>query len=312
VPATVRQLTKDDYDAAEHIIKTSFSQKLGIPDPDLFFAGGSLKGRFTMDPDGVFGAEENNELVGVNMATNWGSFGYFGPLAVSPSYQGQGVGQQLLMPVMSLFRKRNVTHAGLFTFPESAQHIHLYRKFGFMPRFLTAIMHKNLDSAPSKEVRVWRYSGFKDLEQADFRDSARELTDEIYPGLDLQKEICAVHELGMGDTIFIGADTLDGFAVCHYGEGSEAKGGSMYIKFAAARLCANSNVLFNSLLMACESTAREAGVSKIAAGISTARDAAYDCMLSAGYKTDYLGVYMHKPNDAGFCRPDVFAIDDWR
>lgn len=310
--ATVRQLTKNDYAAAEHIIKTSFSQKLGIPDPDLFFSGGSLLGRFLMDPDGAFGAEENGELVGVNLATTWGSVGYFGPLAVSPSHQGQGVAQQLLMPVMSLFRKRNVSHSGLFTFPESAQHIHLYRKFGFMPRFLTAIMSKNLDDVPSKEVRVWRYSNFKDMEQSDFRDSARELTNDIYPGLDLQKEICAVDELKMGDTIFIGSDALDGFAICHYGDGSEAKRGSMYIKFAAARMCANSNVLFNSLLMACESTAREAGVSKIAAGISTARDAGFECMLQSGYKTDYLGVYMHKPNDPGFCRPDVFAIDDWR
>ncbi len=76
MPATIRQLTKDDYGAAEHIIKTSFSHKLGIPDPDLFFAGGSLLGRFLMDPDGVFGAEENGELVGVNIATTWGSFGY--------------------------------------------------------------------------------------------------------------------------------------------------------------------------------------------------------------------------------------------
>jgi GNAT superfamily N-acetyltransferase len=305
-------LTIDDYDAAEHIIKTSFSDKLGIPDPDLFMAGGSMKSRLLMDPEGVFGAEDDGELVGINIATNWGTFGYFGPLAVSPQHQGQGVAQQLLMPVMSLFRKRNVTHSALFTFPESAQHIHLYRKFGFMPRFLTAIMSKPLDAAPSKEVRIWRYSGFKDLEQADFRDSARELTNEIYPGLDLQKEICAVHELGIGDTIFIGSDALDGFAICHYGEGSEAKRGTMYIKFAAARMCANSSVLFNSLLMACESTAREAGVSKIAAGMSTARDAAFECMLTAGFKTDYLGVYMHKPNEPGFSRPDVFAIDDLR
>jgi ribosomal protein S18 acetylase RimI-like enzyme len=312
VSATVRQLTISDYDAAEQIIKTSFSDKLGIPDPDLFFAGGSLKGRLSMDPDGAFGAEEDGRLVGVNIATSWGSCGYLGPLAVSPGHQGQGVAQQLLMPVMSFFRKRNVTHAGLFTFPESAQHIHLYRKFGFMPRFLTAIMSKPLEAAPAKEVRVWRYSGFQNGEQADFRDYARELTNEIYPGLDLQKEICAVQELGMGDTVFIGSDALDGFAICHYGEGSEAKRGSMYIKFAAARLCANSAVLFNSLLMACESIAREEGVSKIAAGMSTARDAAFESMLTAGFKTDYLGVYMHKPNEPGYCRPDVFAIDDWR
>jgi N-acetylglutamate synthase-like GNAT family acetyltransferase len=265
-----------------------------------------------MDPDGVFGAEEDGQLIGVNLSTTWGSFGYFGPLAVSPEHWGRGVGQQLLMPVMSLFRKRNVTHAGLFTFAQSAQHIHLYKKFGFMPRFLTAIMKKKLDSESSKEVRMWRYSVFKEAEQKDFLESARELTSEIYDGLDLQKEITAVNDLGIGDTIFIGSETLDGFAVCHYGPGSEAKHNSMYIKFAAARMCANTAVLFNSLLIACEATAREAGMHSISGGVSTARDAAFECMLSAGFKTEHLGVYMHKPNDSGFCRPDVFAIDDLR
>lgn len=310
--ATIRQLTVDDYGAAEHIIKTSFSQKIGISDPEMFFNGGSMKGRFLMDPDGIFGAEENGELSGVNIATNWGSFGYFGPLAVDPAKQGQGIAQQLLMPVMSLFRKRNVTHSGLFTFANSAQHHHLYKKFGYMPRFLTAITSKSVDQAPSKEVRLWRYSDFKEIEQSDFRASAKELTDGLYPGLDLQKEICAVYELGMGDTVFIGSDTLDGFAICHYGSGSEAMRDTMYIKFAAARTCSNSSVLFNSLLLACESTARLAGVGKISAGVSTARDGAYECMLNAGYKTEHLGVYMQKPNVPGFCRADVYSIDDWR
>ncbi len=310
--AIIRQLTSDDYAATEHIIKTSFSEKIGIPDPDMFFDGGSLMCRFLIDPDGVYGAEEDGKLIGVNLSTTWGSFGYFGPLAVSPDYWGKGVAQQLLMPVMSLFHKRNVTHAGLFTFAQSPQHIHLYRKFGFMPRFLTAIMTKNLAHEASKEVRMWRYSDFKEIEQFDFRQSARELTGEIYEGLDLQKEICAVHELGIGDTIFIGSDTLDGFAICHYGTGSEAKRDSMYIKFAAARMCPNTTILFNSLLIACEATARKAGMVSISAGISTARDAAYDCMLSSGFKTDHLGVYMQKPNEPGFCRPDVFVIDDWR
>jgi hypothetical protein len=86
----------------------------------------------------------------------------------------------------------------------------------------------------------------------------------------------------------------------------------MYIKFAAARMCPNTTILFNSLLIACEATARKAGMVSISAGISTARDAAYDCMLSSGFKTDHLGVYMQKPNEPGFCRPDVFVIDDWR
>ncbi len=33
-------------------------------------------------------------------------------------------------------------HAGLFTFAHSQKHVGLYQRFGFWPRFLTALMSK--------------------------------------------------------------------------------------------------------------------------------------------------------------------------
>jgi hypothetical protein len=35
-------------------------------------------------------------------------------------------------------------------------------------------------------------------------------------------------------------------------------------------------------------------------------------MLAHGFHTDLLGVAMEKPNAAGYNRPDVYVIDDWR
>lgn len=67
-------------------------------------------------------------------------------------------------------------------------------------------------------------------------DEIRGLTDEIFRGLDLAREIVAVKEQGLGDTVLVRrAGTLEGMAVCHCGAGSEAGGDTCYVKFAAVR-----------------------------------------------------------------------------
>jgi hypothetical protein len=50
---------------------------------------------------------------------------------------------------MECFRTWGVQHAGLFTFAHSPKHITLYQKFGFWPRFLTAVMPKPVISGTS-------------------------------------------------------------------------------------------------------------------------------------------------------------------
>ena len=47
-----------------------------------------------------------------------------------------------MVPVMNCFARWGTKHTGLFTFAQSQKHVGLYQKFGFWPRFLTAIMSK--------------------------------------------------------------------------------------------------------------------------------------------------------------------------
>jgi hypothetical protein len=35
-------------------------------------------------------------------------------------------------------------------------------------------------------------------------------------------------------------------------------------------------------------------------------------MLARGFRTGVQGVAMHKPDEPGYSRPDVSALDDWR
>ena len=51
---------------------------------------------------------------------------------------------------------------------------------------------------------------------------------------------------------------------------------------------------------------------RLLAGTNMARHEAYRYLVARGYRTDIQGVGMHKGNDPGYCRPGVYALDDWR
>ena len=48
------------------------------------------------------------------------------------------------------------------------------------------------------------------------------------------------------------------------------------------------------------------------AGVSLARQPAYEQMQARGFRPEVVGVCMHRPNEAGYHRPEAFVIDDWR
>lgn len=48
------------------------------------------------------------------------------------------------------------------------------------------------------------------------------------------------------------------------------------------------------------------------AGANLARQEAYEALAARGYRTAIQGVYMHRNNEPGYCRPGVYVIDDWR
>jgi len=308
VDCRVRPLQESDLSRAEEIIKISFSKQLGYPDPALFGNGAVWTTRFRTDPDGVFGAEIDGELVGVIFAIAWGSFGFFGPLCVLPDYWGQGVAQKLLKPIMDYFKTRKVTHSGLFTFSNSPKHICLYQKFGFEPRFLTATLIKKVPA--EKSNREWlAYCSLPPEQKAPWLDSARALTGFIYKGLDVEREIQTVEHFDIGETVFVrsGSD-VSGIAVCHTGAGSEAEQGGVYIKFAAAK----DEESFSRLIESCESMAQEKNAQIIVTGVNTARVEAYKDLLSRDYAIRTLGVAMEQHGSTGFNCAGVYVLDDWR
>jgi hypothetical protein len=213
---------------------------------------------------------------------------------------------------MELFHRWGTQHAGLFTFAHSQKHVGLYQKFGFWPRFLTAIMSK----APEQTKGTSRWTRFSEVptgERDGILNACRELTNTIYEGLDVEREIRAVAAQELGDTILLWDDgRLVGLAIYHAGLGTEAGSGVCYIKFGAVRSGPAAEQDFSRLIDACEEIASAQNLACLVAGVNKARHEAYRQLLARGFRTQMQGVVMSRPNEAGYNRPGVFLIDDWR
>lgn len=309
----VSPLTESDLPEAARIIRVAFGTFLGAPDPENFWTDRDYAfGRFPASHVASFGAKLDGELVGSNFAINWGSVGFFGPLSVRPDLQERGIAQALLARTMEQFDAWKTRHAGLFTFAQSAKHVALYQKFGFYPRFLTAIM--SAPAAPKVKTAGWsRFSALTEAQQDEALHACREITEAIYPDFDISGEIRAVETLSLGDTVLLDGDGgIAAFAVCHYGPRAEGGADMCFIKIGAVRPGPSAERDFLRLLDACEALAADVGMPHVLAGMNISRHEAYRLMVGRGYRAEIQGVAMHRGNDPGYCRPGVYLIDDWR
>jgi GNAT superfamily N-acetyltransferase len=308
----VAPLEEADLAEADRIFRVAFGTHLHMPDPVHAFGDADyIRTRWRADPEAAFGAKIGGRLVATQFVTGWGSVGFFGPLTVLPDYWGRGIAQRLLVPTMELFAKWGTTHEGLFTFADSGKHIGLYQKFGFYPRFLTAIME-----APAREAEatsaVSSYSESPPASAKALLRECSELTGAVYSGLDVSREIHAIDAQGLGETVLLrDGKRLVGLAVCHCGPGTEGGSGTCYVKFGAVRPGPKASKNFDSLIDACLNLAKSRGLQKVIAGANLAREEAYRTMIARGFRTNFQGVAMERGRP-GYNRPGVFLIDDWR
>jgi len=302
---SIGTLRESEIAEATRIVRLAFGTFLGIPNP-LDFMGDRdfMRPRWRSKHVKVLAAREGARLIGSNVITRWGSFGFFGPLTVLPEYWDRGVAQRLLEATMRVFDAWGVRHSGLFTFPHSAKHVGLYQKFGYWPRYLTAVMSRVPEgNAPAPET----LSSLSRKQREEAIAACARLTGRIDKGLDLSGEIRAALQQG-GDVVLTRSrGGVAGFAICLNGPGSEGGEKLCYIKFAAARTSAD----FEKLLEACDGFASSRGAG-LEAGVNLARQDAFDRMRAHGYRAVMQGVAMQRPHAEGFNRAGVYVIDDWR
>jgi GNAT superfamily N-acetyltransferase len=306
----VAPLKEGELKEADRIVRLAFGTFLGVPNPSEFMGDRDfMTPRWRSKHVKVLAARDGGKLIGSNVVTRWGSFGFFGPLTILPDYWDRGVAQRLMEATIKTFDAWGLRQSGLFTFPHSAKHVGLYQKFGYWPRYLTAIMMRTPEKSGNEPVLL---SAMNRSAREQAIEACSRLTHRIDRGLDLTGEIRAVLAQRTGDIVATYTrGALDAFAVCMNGPGSEGGEKICYIKFAAARSVAGTGDRFSKLLEACDAFAA-ARSANIEAGMNLAREDAYLRMRAHGYRAAMQGVAMLRPNAEAFNRPDAYVIDDWR
>ena len=309
----IRPLHESKIADATHVFRLAFGTILGVPDLETFWADTNyIASRWHADPSRMFAADLGGTIVGSIVANYWGSFGFIGPLTVHPAHWRQAIGHHLMHAAMEQLRARGPRHLGLYTFAQSPGHHALYQQFGFYPRFLTALTSKPVN-ATVEDSRWTLLSEANTSEQPALITACREITDAIYPGLDVSVELSAVASQRLGETVLIwGGSQLCAFACCHCGPGTEAGNGNCYIKFGAVRPGTDAADHFDDLLRAVEAFALRHGLSRVTAGVNTGRREAYRHVLAAGYRPAVIGVAMESIESTGYNHEQAYLIDDWR
>jgi GNAT superfamily N-acetyltransferase len=198
----VRPLAEADLAQAIAVLRLAFAAHFKLP-PDTFWRDRDyVTGRWLTYPSLAFGAWIGDRLVGSSLGAHWGSMGVYGPLSTHPDTWNRGVASYLIRPVLEQLELLQARHIGFFTFAESTKHIALYQKFGFWPRFLTAIMSGTVAVNETVEQSI-RYSAIADEDRKNLLDACRSLTAELREGLDLSAEIRSADKNGYGDTVSI-------------------------------------------------------------------------------------------------------------
>ena len=308
-------IRKNELSEADRIFRVAFGTFIGLPNPAEFMGDRDmLISRWHGWHVEVLAARQGGRLIGTNVVTRWGSFGFFGPLTILPEFWDRGVAQLLLQATDKIFDKKGLKRTGLFTFAASPKHVGLYQKFGYWPGYLTALMAHTPKADTQQTARgvAVHLSTLTKSRCEEAIASCSRLTGRIDKGLDLSGEIVSLLKKKKGEVVLTYTrNALDGFAICQHGPGSEGGTKTCYIKFAAARGGVGAGERFDRLLDSCDEFALARGAS-LEAGMNLAREDAYRRMRSHGYRAFGQGVSMQRPHVAGHNRPDVYVIDDWR
>ena len=205
-----------------------------------------------------------------------------------------------------------VRQSALFTFPHSPKHIGLYQKFGFWPQYLTPVLEQAV--APNGGRGYSTYSSLPDAERPDVLGACQRVTGAIFRGSrrGAQKRSVRFGAQALGDTVLIHDDSqLVGFAVCPLGRRRGGKRRLLpQVRRGAPR--ARRGERFRAAARRVRGARGRTRPCANSGGRQCRPPDAYRRLLGRGYRVSFEGVIMQRPNEHGYCRPDVYAIDDLR
>ena len=238
------------------------------------------------DPDGAFvAADDFAGIIGSTFSHVWGRTGWTGPVSVLPSYQGIGVGKELLKASFAHLEGRGCSDIGLETMPENQASMGLYLKVGLRPVGLVLVLGKRLfetepPEADTGDVTVERLSASGAREP--MMAQMRRVSGSLSPGLDYSSEVLLTESYGFGETLVATAgERVAGFCVVHTAPRREEMPGAA-IKMLAVDPGADQDIA-GSLLTAAELFALESKSIEISLPVPAVCRHALDMSFSRGY-----------------------------
>jgi len=273
--------------------------------------GEELEYAASFDPDGnLVAIVEEGALAGFIFARTWGRVGWFGTFGVPTQLQGFGIGTALLSRCIAYLRGRADT-IGLETMPESGANIALYCREGF--RMLPPTIVVELPLVRLSE----RFEGAEALlwSEAD-RGSRRRLIGRMaaitgghLKGLDLRREVQALEERGLGETVLaIGRDRrLAGFALLRIAPYRERSAdGRAYIHALAVRSGPGDEEILEDLLRGIWVVGKRRGFTRVVGGVQGRYARAVDLLFERGFRGVRTAVTMAAEDSL----PEVFEPSD--
>jgi len=232
--------------------------------------------------------DEHGDVAAFNVAHQAGSEGWMGPLAVRPDRQGTGVGKTVVRTAADWLIDRGITTLGLETMPRTPENIGFYARLGFTPGFLTVTLTNEIATRghPAPVLLSKRAPAEKETTMT----AARELLDELVPGIDFSREILLTSELGLGDTSLVeGADGLDAIAVWHSAPLADSRTRD---EVRVLKLAARSDAAFDATIAAVEAAAAKAGIRRIAIRCQSRYAEAFRRLVARGYRVRWTELRM--------------------
>jgi hypothetical protein len=310
---TIRQLLAHELDEAEVLFRQAFSAFLKIPEKQLGDAN-FTRAKILSQPEGAIAAELDGKLVSVCFLQSWGSLAVIGPSIVRPTGWTGGAGMLTAKRCLEVaYDEWGCREVAALTFAQSTGHIEFMRRIDLWPRMMNAHMSRMVPPAP--QGAALSLSMLDASARARCIAEARELSEQLHPGLSLEKEFHKVLGLGIGDVVLLGGGgKLEGFAVCQFGPGSEAEKRNCLVKFGMVRPGATAGSLFGQLVQAVESFVVARGLSRVSMGVNLVHQAAYRALAGRGYLPRQWHVSLHHRNAPAYQVPGdhLFVLDDWR
>ncbi|QLH75572.1 MAG: GNAT family N-acetyltransferase [Methanomassiliicoccales archaeon] len=245
-----------------------------------------------LEPEGNFVAESEGKVVAAAYAHSWGSVGWVGPLEVMPSHQGKGIGRALMERASFYLESSGCTTMGVETMGDSDRNIRFYTSLGYRLHSPTFVYEKQLGERDIFPHGVEVKTSLSEIE----REGLRELSDAVFPEMDLSKEFRIATEMSIGRVLLIKdsdhRERILGAAIVH-GRTVEGLTSHLLRALMVDPYHEERSSLFSRLIMSSEVVAKGMGAKKLFF-TSSVTSASISVLASEGYRTIANNVRMLK------------------